>query len=157
MSPEFYLLLDQAETGPFSVEQVSAMIRNHEIAASTYCRTAAGADWKTVGLYFPWASAAVTTGSPTRPHRQVDLSKIGRGTDLFGGIVIAFGLIAVIYFFFFFTPELASGSGVANIDRLNLRLCGIVLGAAMEIVGVILLAVGRLEYIAALLDEQLRR
>ncbi len=93
----------------------------------------------------PLKPARLQTGSP--------MFKAGTSNEGAGYCIIVIGLIVLGYFLFGYDVDLG---GTVNLDKLNTRLGGIIIGTGMEIFGAIFIAIARLEYIATFLYESRR-
>ncbi len=133
MNPDFYLIVNQEQTGPFSAGQIGDMVRNQEITAETPCSASPKAGWRTVRDCFPYILP--TSPAFVVPETAPDRNRwhAGRGTDVVGGVLIACGVLSMI-----FSSEIG----------------GIVASSATVLFGGILLVVARLQDIAAVLKQR---
>lgn len=90
---------------------------------------------------------------PARTPIGSPMFKAGASNEGAGYFVIVVGLVVLGYFLFGYDVDIA---GAVNLDKLNIRLGGFIIGTGMEIFGAIFIAIARLEYIATLLYESSR-
>ncbi len=166
MKHNYYLWINEQESGPFTSVDVAAMVDRGEISVATLTRKNQEADWDGLENFMPeihrtlnWKKEAENVRK--QAHEEGLLSPTAGeappgspySSDVSPTMLRAAGMF-VMFVGFLGTGVACVGlpvfvDGVADPERYNLRLCLVIAGSALFLTGIIMMAtayiVGRIQ------------
>lgn len=157
MKQSYYLWMNDQESGPFSSEDVASMVDTGAISVATLARKNQNADWDGLENFLPeihraknWRREAESVMG--KVHKEAPLpvpteeapSARPYSSDVNPTILRAIGMFVMFLGFLGVGVVCAAlpvfVDGVANPERLNLRLCLAIAGSTLFLAGVIMMA-----------------
>jgi len=153
----YYLWINDQESGPFTAADVTAMVNDGEISIATLARKSQNADWDGLETFMPeiqrtinWRKEAENIRKQAHKDvlipRTADDAPTGEPyvSDVRPAVLRAAGMFVMLVGFLGVGVTCAGlpvlVDGVTDPERLNLRLCLVIAGGALFLAGVAMMA-----------------